>query len=245
VAKKSKTPRPPTVQAPKRRDSSPARGSSLLAGVPRWTYLAAVVVIAAIVGAVFALSGGSKNAAADVKATMTAAGCTYRDVKPLPPVHLKPSPNYHSDVPTLTSKVKWSTTPPSAGAHYGAWAVWGFYRTPVNPRQVVHNEEHGAVVMWWGPKVPASTVDKLEAFYNEEPTGTFGTPYAGLGNKIALTAWTGDVARYYRNGYYGIGHIAICGKFDEHAFQTFRNAYRGKGPEGVPLAADAPGMGPG
>ena len=36
---------------------------------------------------------------------------------------------------------------------------------------VVHNEEHGAVVIWWGPKVPASTVAKLQAFYNEPVKG--------------------------------------------------------------------------
>ena len=32
----------------------------------------------------------------------------------------------------------------------------------MNPRQVVHNEEHGAVVIWWGPKVAKATVDQLE-----------------------------------------------------------------------------------
>jgi hypothetical protein len=255
VPKKAKTPRPPQrVQAPKRRDSAPTTRRSPLAGIPRWAYLAAVVVIAAIVAAVLALSGGSKSSVTNVKATMLAAGCTYRDVPPLPPKH---KGNYHADVPTLSAKVKWSTSPPSGGAHYGLWAVWGFWRDPVDPRQVVHNEEHGAVVLWWGPKVPAATVDKLETFYSEKPDGMFGTPYPGLGKKIALTSWTGDPARYYRTvkvkrpngktatvGYYGIGHLAICPRFDEHAFRVFRDAYRGKGPEGVPLSADQPGMGP-
>ena len=65
-----------------------------------------------------------------------------------------------------------------------------------------------------------------------------------LGNKIALTAWTALPGNYYTNGNYGIGHIAICSKFDQKAFAAFRSAYRGKGPEGVPLSADEPGMGP-
>ena len=99
-------------------------------------------------------------------------------------------------------------------------------------------------MIWWGPKVPSSTVDQLEAFYNQQPDGMFGTPYAELGNKIALTAWTGDPSRYYIKHYYGIGHIAICSTFDQKAFAAFRSAYRGKGPEGVPLSADKPGMGP-
>ena len=134
-----------------------------------------------------------------------------------------------------------STDPPSAGGHYPLWAVWGFYRSPVNPRQVVHNEEHGAVVIWWGPKVPKATVDKLQAFYQQQPDAMFGTPYPSLGNKIALTAWTGDPSKYYLDGNYGMGHIAICSSFDQDAFAAFRSAYRGKGPEGIP---HEPGMGP-
>jgi hypothetical protein len=205
----------------------------------------AAVVIAVVAGIVVATkSSGSSDSSSSVKAAMLAANCTYRDVAPIPPK--KDKTNYHADVPKLTTPTKglWSTSPPSAGAHYGIWGVWGFYRQPVNPRQVVHNEEHGAVVLWFGPKVPKATVDQLEAFYQQQPDGMFGTPYAALGDKIALTAWTGDPAKYYRNGYYGIGHIAVCSHFDQKAFAAFRGAYRGKGPEGIPLSADQPGCGP-
>src|SRR5262249_4175252 len=202
-------------------------------------------IIGVVLIGVILASGGKST---DAKAAMLAAGCTYKDVKPLPPRKdpTGSSGGYHADVPTLSTSTNglWSTSPPSGGAHYGQWAVWGFYRTPVNPRQVVHNEEHGAVVIWWGNQVPKSTVDQLEAFYNQRPDGVFGTPYPALGNKIALTAWTGNAADYYRNGYYGMGHIAVCTKFDQKAFDAFRSAYRGKGPEGIPLSADEPGTGP-
>ena len=230
---------PRTVQAPRRRDT---KSSNPLAEVPRWVWFVSVGVIAGVVliGVILA-SGGSST---DAKAAMLAAGCTYKDVKPFPPK--KDPTNYHADVPSLSTPTKglWSTSPPSAGGHYGLWAVWGFYRTPVNPRQVVHNEEHGAVVIWWGNKVPKSTVDQLESFYNQQPDGVFGTPYPALGDKIALTAWTGNPADYYRNGNFGMGHIAVCSKFDQKAFDAFRSAYRGKGPEGIPLSADEPGSGP-
>jgi hypothetical protein len=231
VAKKPQTPRPP-VQAPKRREEK----ASGLRGLPTWALvvagLAAVGVVVLVVIAATGGGGGSDNAAtndSELKATMTAAGCTLRDVKPFAP---KDGQNYHNDSPTLTSKVRWSTDPPSAGGHYPLWAVWNFYRSPLNPRQVVHNEEHGGVIMWWGPKVPAATVDKLEAFYRESPDSMVGTPYAKLGNRIALTAWTlDDPSQYYRKGQYGTGHIAICTKFDEDAFTAFRDAFRGQGPE--------------
>lgn len=246
VAKKAKTPRPPRpVQAPQRRAAE--RPGGRLGSIGRWGWVAAAVVVAAIAAvAAFAFGGGGSSGTSESAAVkaLTAAGCTYRAVPPKPP---KKNPtNYHADVPSLSTPTKglWSTFPPSGGAHYGAWAVWGFYRQAVNPRQVVHNEEHGAVVIWWGPDVPSSTVDQLESFYQQSPEGMMGTPIAGLGKKIALTAWTGDPARYYRNGYHGIGHLAVCSRFDQKAFAAFRSAFRGKGPEGIPLSSDAPGSGP-
>ena len=240
---------PRTVQAPQRRDSKEPH-SSPLGEVPRWVWIASVAVIAgaAAILALLSSSSSGRPSSAQVKAVMLAAGCTYRDVLPLPP---KKDPHdtiggYHADVPSLSTPTKglWSTSPPSGGAHYPYWAVWGFYTSAVNPRRVVHNEEHGGVIMWWGPKVSAATIAKLEAFYNTSPDGMFGTPYASLGNKIALTAWTGNPATYYKSSY-GMGHIAICPSYNQHAFLTFRNAYRGEGPEGIPLVPyDEPGQGP-
>jgi hypothetical protein len=122
--------------------------------------------------------------------------------------------------------------------------VWGFYRAPSNPSQVVHNLEHGGVAIWWGPKVPAATVDQLETFYRESPDGMIGTPFPGLGDKVVLTAWTGSPSTYYRDGDYGMGHIATCTTFDEAAFAAFRDAYRGEGPEGIPTSSNTPGSGP-
>lgn len=205
-------------------------------------------MVAVVLGVVLGSGGGSSagpNDTASVRAAMLAAGCTYRDVAPKPP-RVDPT-NYHADFPTLTSSTagEWSTSPPSGGGHYYLWAVWGFYTSPVNVRQVVHDEEHGAVVIWWGPSVSSATISQLRGFYDQQPDGVFGTPYAGLGDKIALTSWTGDPTRYYLNHYYGIGHIAVCPRFDQSAFATFRTAFRGHGPEGIPLSDDEPGMGPG
>ena len=206
---------------------------------------------AGIVGLAIALivifAGGKSTKDADsgsdasVRAAMTAAGCTFTSKKVFPP---KDGKNFHADAPTLNSKVKWSTFPPSGGGHYGAWAIWGFYTDPVNLNQVVHNEEHGGAILFWGPDVPAATVAKLRDFYDESPNGMFGTPVPGLGSKVAIAAWTGDPSRYYKDGYYGIGKLAVCKNFDEPAFAKFRDAFRGHGPEGIPISQDTPGSGP-
>jgi hypothetical protein len=247
VAKKPRTPPPPRkVQAPKQRHDpkthDPERQKKILYGFAGAGIIGLIVAVIVI----FASGGKSNDAAKSsgktVAAAMKAAGCTFVSKPPLPP---KDGKNYHSDSPTDTTKVKWSTFPPSAGGHYGAWAIWAFYTDPVSSNRVVHNEEHGGVIIWWGPQVPPATVAKLRSFYNESPNGMLGTPIAGLGNKIALTAWTGDPAKYYKDGYYGVGHLATCPRFDEKAFTTFRDAFRGHGPEGVPLSSDAAGTGPG
>lgn len=238
MAKKPKTPPPPRpVQAPKTRSGG---------GAPRadrkrlYAVAGAGIVALAVVVAVLAATGGggSKN----VSALMKAAGCTVRTVDGFIP---KGEGNH---VNSLTKKFAWNTFPPSNGQHYPAWAVWGFYTKPVNPRMVVHNEEHGGVVLWWGPQTPEATVQQLNDLYNADAAGIVGTPIEGLGGKVAITVWTGDPARYMRTGYYGQGHVGVCPVYDakvEKAFQAFRDAYRAKGPEGVPLSQDQPGTGPG
>jgi hypothetical protein len=228
----------------RQRVTAPPGAPSSSGGRPSWLLPvagAAVVAVVAAIVLVLALSGGGSGTKS-VEAAMKSAGCTLRAVKPIPPQ--KDKKNYHADVASLTAKVKWSTNPPSAGAHWGAWAVWNFYFDAVNPRMLVHNEEHGGVIIWWGNKVPGTEIDKLNSFYNESPEGMVGTPYKELGDKIALTAWTGNPSHYYQDGDYGTGHIAICKRFNEKAFTAFRDAYRGNGPEGIPLSADAPGTGP-
>ncbi|HEY5293929.1 MAG TPA: DUF3105 domain-containing protein [Gaiellaceae bacterium] len=247
--KKPRTPPPPRhVQAPKHRPhgtksrSAPAddlgqRGRTILYAVAGSGVVALIIVIAVIV-----LGGGGSSAGAkNVAKLMTAANCNFKTVKAYVP---KGQPIH---VSSLTKKFPWNTDPPSNGQHYPEWAVWGFYTEAVNPRQVVHNEEHGGVVLWWGSQVPQSTVNALSAFYQEQPIGGFGTPYPTLGAKIAISAWTGDPNTYGQAGYYGQGHLAVCPAWNaatKKAFTAFRSEYRGKGPEGIPLSADHPGMGP-
>ncbi len=249
MANKPRTPPPPKQQGPRKRATVQTPGAKAR---PR-SALFAGVLVGGVVGVALLLfflnrGGASKTGNQTIKAPtaqFAAAGCTLKSVVPLPPTkgdHVV-SP-YHQDAPTETSRVKWNTDPPAAGGHYQLWAIWGFYDQPVNPLRVVHNEEHGGVVIWWGDKVPAATVAKLRSFYDESPIGMLGTPYPSLGAKIALTAWTGDPATYIVKGDHGVGHIAICPRFDAKAFRSFRKAYRGKGPEGVPLSANKPGTGP-
>lgn len=242
AGKKPKTPPPPRrVQAPAQRKDTRQRSSADRQRLTLYA-LAGAGVVALIAVVAFIALGNKSSTPSDTKvaAAMTSAGCTFKTVKAYVPGGI-------THVVSLTKKFPWNTTPPSNGQHYPYWAVWGFYTTAVNPRRVVHNEEHGGVILWWGPKVPKSTVSKLAALYNESPVGMFGTPFSELGSKVAISAWTGNPATYQRNGDFGKGHLAICPKYTpaaEAAFVTFRDTFRGHGPEGIPLSSDEPGDGP-
>jgi uncharacterized protein DUF3105 len=239
VAKKTRTPPPPRrVQAPKVRTGKPAAAG--IGRDRRMLVLYAVaasglVALAIVLGVIFLGGSGDGEEGSGLAAELSAAGCTLRTV---PGQRAAPD---HSTVPTLQTRVRWNSSPPANGPHYGIPAVWGFYDEPVNPRQVVHNQEHGGVIIWYGPQVSQETKDQLRAFYQEDPNGMLATPYPQLGNKIALTAWTADPQRYMRSGYFGEGHIARCSRFDEDAFRAFRDEYRGKGPERIPINANTPG----
>ena len=207
-------------------------------------FAAAGLIALAVVIAVIALAGGGGSGEvndADVAATMRAAGCTYRSVTPA-----KFRPN-HLDMPSLKTKPNWNTFPPAGGVHFGQWAVWGFHdEGPVDPRMVVHNEEHGGVILWWGPDTPQSVIDQLRDFYQSDPVGLVATeilPLDGktLGSKVAISGWTGDPKKYFKKGYVGTTHLAVCPTFTEDAFKTFRDAFVGKSVEGVPRSANQPG----
>ena len=185
---------------------------------------ASIVALGAIVAVVLAARGG-KTGGSSVAAAMQAAGCTLKTAPATSRKH----------VASEDAKIKYNTVPPSTGAHYFQPAIWDFYTSPASPVQLVHNEEHGGIVLWWGSKVPQSTVDKLREFYDSSPNGMVGTPFPSLGNKVAITAWTSPP------GAMGRGHVAVCTSFDEKAFGAFRDAYRGQGPERYPVDLLTPG----
>ena len=114
----------------------------------------------------------------------------------------------------------------------------------MNPRRVVHNEEHGGVIIWWGAKVTAATIAKLQRLLSAAAgrRARHAVPVARQQDRDHRV--DGRPVRVPAHGYYGFGHVGICSDYTpraESAFTAFRDAYRGKGPEGIPLCDDEPG----
>lgn len=235
MARKDRAPSPPNrPQAPQRR-STPAAPRDPVQ-TRRILYLLAGSGLAAlaIVLAVILLGGGSDEE--ETRAALEDAACTYQS---FPEVD---NASDHSDVPTLTTKPRWNSNPPTNGPHYVQTAVWGFYDRDedVPLVQTTHNLEHGGVIVHYGPQVPDAQVERIRGWWEDDPNGLIAAPLPSNGNKATLTAWTApDEASGTAEP--GRGYLATCPTFDEGAFDAFVEEHRFQGPERIPPELLSPG----
>ena len=180
-----------------------------------------IVILAAVLGFV-AFAGGGGNSGS--KAVSGSKYCTETSYPGMTPKHLA-SPD---------AKVKYNSFPPSSGPHYQAPAPWGLYPDPVKQTILVHNLEHGGIIIQYGPGVSSGDVSKLQSFYQDDPNGLVVAPYPKLGKKFALTAWNEPGYRAegdFRDVNPGKGYVLTCSRFDSKAFAQFRDGHRNKAGE--------------
>ncbi len=221
----------PRVRAPKQRastrpDDSDRNRRLLMYGV------GAVIALAALAAAVFLAGFGGNDPNPDkVRADLEAAGCTLQAVKAQRGQH------------TLAADetFDWNTDPPTSGPHFGfddagnlGTVIWGAYEEPLQLARVVHNLEHGGVLIFYGDEVPDAVVAELREFHDSHERGTLLAPYPNLADEIALGAWVSD-------GSEEKGYLAKCTAFDEVAFSSFFDGFQFKGPERFPADSLLPG----
>jgi hypothetical protein len=215
LARKVRTPPPPRrpVQAPQRRVDArdPDEGRRTLYILAGFALLG----VLALGGVLLFLSQRDSGGSAAVAETMRAAGCTYQ----------KTVSEGENHVPDGTA-VKYKTFPPTSGNHYASPAHWNAYDSPIEQQRGLHNLEHGGLLIQYGKDVPEPTVAELREFYQDDPNGIVLAPLPRLNGQIALTAWL---------------NIAKCDSFDAGAFEKFRDEFRAKGPERIPLSELRPG----
>jgi hypothetical protein len=179
--------------------------------------------------ALVAFSGGDGSSAA-----INSRHCTEESFPALAPRHLSnPDDN-----------VRYNSFPPSSGPHYQQPAPWGIYEDPIKQTILVHNLEHGGIIVQYGD-VSEKTLKDIQAFYQDDPYGLVVSPYKRLGKKIALTAW--NEPRYEQEGEFedvdpGNGYVLTCTQWDSDAAAEFRDKRRNKAGERYPSVQDmAPG----
>ena len=169
--------------------------------------------------AVVAFGGSSPSAQAAIN-TIRNEGCQYRKYPALPR-----TPHYTTLNPNPAPK--WNSFPPTSGRHYGNPVPFGIYTEAPLEIQLVHNLEHGAMILQYGDKVPKAQVAEIAAWYQSDENALVVAPLAKLGDKVAMTAWT---------------EWAECTGFDEKAANAFRKAFRYHAPEKFPKSYLKPGQ---
>jgi hypothetical protein len=98
------------------------------------------------------------------------------------------------------SAVPYSSLPGTSGPHWGTPTNWGVYSTPQNESQLIHNLEHGGIVIWYDPaRVEAAAVDAMSQYVTTQTasgiSGRFKfilSPWGGedpLGAPVVVTSW--------------------------------------------------------
>ncbi len=216
----------PQSRRRRRRSANQGRAADMAITQPRrktnpW-YIAASVVIAILVIGGFAVGGlaGLAPSASD------AAGSSNEYVEGVGEAHpIMPTRQHVLE----GQEVTYSTTPPTSGDHWDFWARCGFYEKGLPDERIVHNLEHGNIVVSYNltaPEEVAQLKDLMDnfdlapawavtRFYNKIPEGS-----------VALAAW---------------GVLDTMTGVDEDRIEKFFRHYAGTlGPEfpnGAPCAS--------
>lgn len=150
-----------------------------------------------------------ENAAAD-------AGCTLRLNLPNEgDDHLEPdspTPNY-------------GTNPPTSGNHDPEPQADGAYLERPELIALVHSLEHSRIEVQYTPDLPEANQLALKGVFDESPSGMLLFPNRDMPYAVAATAWT---------------QLMGCRRYEGartlDAIRDFRDQFRGRGPEPVPIS---------
>lgn len=116
--------------------------------------------------------------------------------------------------------VQYETSVPAGGNHWATPSNADFFSDPVPPETLVHNLEHGQIVIWYRANAPEAMLDAIETYVNAEPIALLATPYDQVpaGANFSMSAW---------------GALQSCENFSAAVVDEFRGRFQGRGPENV------------
>ena len=168
----------------------------------------------------------AEQAVFDIDAAARAAGCELKATR-----SRGREDRLHTESPD--ERVEYRDNPPTLGRHWppGYQADDGVYSEPPADEALVHTMEHGRVVFWARPGLPADARAKLRAVFDEDSYQLVLAPRRDMPYAVAATAWNGDPSPG------GTGRTLGCPRWDERvidALRAFRDEHRSRGPEPVP-----------
>ncbi len=202
---------------------------------------AGLMVIAALVVVVVAVAGGGGGEGDDAAAQVLPDGGSVPEQRVFDVAvaakdascELKSSKGsgVATHTTTLSEKIEYSTNPPTTGRHFQTPGDDGAYGEAPPDELLVHNLEHGRVVVWFKPNLPESQRADLKALFDEDPYQMVLVPRRNMDYAVAASAWNRDPVPG------GTGRLLVCQNLAPKTFdaiRTFRDEHRSNGPEPIP-----------
>lgn len=112
---------------------------------------------------------------------------------------------------------RYKTNPPTSGPHAVQPAPWGSQAKQTPDQTLVHNLEHGGVIVHYNG-LPNPQVDKLESAVDSYRDGVVSNPNPKIDGQVVLTSWR---------------KMRKCEKYSPEVVQAYVKQNCGKGPEKV------------
>ena len=110
----------------------------------------------------------------------------------------------------------YNSMPPTSGPHWQTPATSSFFSDPQSLSQVVHNLEHGQIVLYYEGLDEEQTT-QLEAYVTASQGSVLAQPAPdGVEGQLVMTAWT---------------QLQSCESLSSAAIDSFRRRFQGKAPE--------------
>jgi len=128
------------------------------------------------------------------------------------------APIMNQEHTTNTDGVEYNSNPPTSGPHFPDWHKdWKFYETALPTGGLLHNMEHGGVVVWYKSSVDDATKEQLKEF-TEDNFKMIASVNEDIPAQMALSAW---------------GVYELFDVFDEVKFKRFYKKHLNRAPENV------------
>jgi hypothetical protein len=174
--------------------------------------IAVAVAIAVVLAIVFQPEDPEDN----VGVAASEANCTERET-------FESEGNQHVDAGT---RVEYEASPPTTGNHWpDPFADAGFSEEPIEPESLVHNQEHGQIVIWYNPDASEEILGQIEDM-TEQNSVNLAAPWDDIEEpyNYVLSAWDGENDE---------GVQMSCELPSQEVWDQWREDFQGRGPENV------------
>lgn len=113
----------------------------------------------------------------------------------------------------------YNSFPATSGWHYIEPQPWGTFADTVEPERLIHNLEHGGVVIQYNPALVQGAETTLKSVQRRFPNKTVVAPNAALKVPVAVTAWR---------------RLYTLDSVDETRIVAFIERYKNRAPERFP-----------